>query len=151
LAGELTHKGGADARGFVGLAFHIDAERNLYEAIYLRMANGRLNDPQPPAPRIERAIQYVAHPDFHFNVSRTRFPGRYERGADIALGRWHHLRLEVGGRHARVMVDGIEALVVDDLHYGGRSGSVGLFVDDGSRGYFHRLSVMSKASAGADS
>jgi hypothetical protein len=51
------------------------------------MTNGRLNDPAPPAPRIERAIQYVAHPDFHFAVSREQFPGRYEKGADIAIGR----------------------------------------------------------------
>src|SRR5262249_36094876 len=86
IGGELTNRGGAAARGFVGVAFHIDTARNRYEAMYLRMANGRLNDPPPPAPRIDRAIQYVAHPDFHFNVSRRRFPGRYERGADIALG-----------------------------------------------------------------
>jgi hypothetical protein len=40
----------------------------------------------------------VAHPDFHFAVSRAAFPGRYEQGADVALGRWHRLRLEVRGR-----------------------------------------------------
>ena len=148
LAGELTNKGGADARGFVGVAFHIDADNRRYEAIYLRMTNGRLNRPQPPAPRIDRAIQYVAHPDFHFNVSRARVPGRYERGADVALGRWHHLRIEIAGPRARALLDGNEALVVDDLHYGGRSGSVGLFVDDGSRGYFHQLQVV--RAAGAD-
>jgi hypothetical protein len=141
VASELTHKGGADARGFVGVAFHVVAERNLYEAVYLRMANGRLNAPLPPAPRVDRAIQYVAHPNFHFNVSRTQFPGRYERGADVALGRWHRLRLEIEGRHARVLVDGNEALVVEDLRYSELGGSVGLFIDDGSRGFFHGLSV----------
>jgi len=49
------------------------------------------------APRIDRAIQYVAHPDFHFFVSRDKFPGRYGHGADVALGRWHKVRLEIGG------------------------------------------------------
>jgi len=146
VASELTNKGGADARGFVGVAFHVVPERNAYEAVYLRMANGRLNAPLPPAPRIDRAIQYVAHPDFHYNVSRTQFPGRYERGADVALGRWHHLRVEIEGRDARVQVDGREALVVEDLHYSGQGGAVGLFIDDGSRGFFHRLSIYSAAN-----
>jgi hypothetical protein len=142
IAGELTGKGGPDARGFVGLAFHINADLSTYEAVYLRMSNGRLNDPKPPAPRIDRAIQYVAHPDFHFNVSREKFPGRYERGAAIALGRWQRLRLEIQGARARALVDGDEALVVDDLRYAGRRGPVGLWVGDGSRGLFRQLSVL---------
>jgi hypothetical protein len=78
---------------------------------------------------------------FHFEVSREAFPGRYEKGADIAIGRWHRLRLEVQGRHLRVLVDGVEVLAVDDLHYAGRRGPVGLFVGDGSCGLFTNLSV----------
>ena len=149
VGGELTHKGGADARGFVGVAFHVIPERNIFEAFYLRMANGRLNAPLPPAPRIDRAIQYAAHPDFHYNVSRAQFPGRYERGADVALGRWHRLRVEIEGRRARALVDGNEALVVEGLHYGGQGGAVGLFIDDGSRGFFHGLSVRNAPSHAA--
>ncbi|MGZ5040033.1 MAG: twin-arginine translocation signal domain-containing protein [Usitatibacter sp.] len=141
VGAELTGKGQRDARGFAGIAFHIDEDREEYEAVYLRMTNGRLNEPRPPAPLVERAIQYVAHPDFHFNVSRQKFPGRYERGADIALGRWHRLRLEIQGSRARALVDGREALAVDDLHYAGRRGAVGLWIDDGSRGFFSALDV----------
>jgi hypothetical protein len=80
LGAELTGKGPPDARGFVGVAFHISDGSQTYECIYLRMTNGRLNDPAPPAPRIERAIQYVAHPDFHFAVSREQFPGPLRKG-----------------------------------------------------------------------
>jgi hypothetical protein len=149
VASELTHKGGADARGFVGVAFHVVPERNIFEVIYLRMANGRLNAPLPPAPRVDRAIQYAAHPDFHYNVSRTRFPGRYERGAEIALGRWHRLRVEIEGPRARALVDGNEALVVEDLRYGGQGGAVALFIDDGSRGFFHGLSILGAARQAA--
>jgi len=141
IGAELTGRGGADARGFAGLAFHISDDFATHEAIYLRMTNGRLNVPPPPAPRIDRAIQYVAHPDFHFWVSRERFPGRYEKGADIAAGRWFRYRLEIDGRRARALVDGAEVLAVDDLHYPGRRGLVGLFVDDGSRGFFREFKI----------
>ena len=141
IGAELTGKGAPDARGFAGLSFHIDRDLQAHESVYLRMANGRLNLPQPPPPRIDRAIQYVAHPDFHFAVSREKFPGRYERAADIGLGRWHRLRLEIRGSRLRAVVDGVEALAVDDLHYAGRRGAVGLFIDDGSRGFFANLDV----------
>lgn len=142
IAGEfIPGKAPSHVRGFVGLAFHVSADLTTFEAIYLRLSNGRLNEVQPPAPRIDRAIQYVAHPDFHFDVSRQKFPGRYERGADIALGRWHRFRIEVHASRARALVDGKEALAVEDLRYPGRRGGVGLWVGEGSRGYFHRLTI----------
>ena len=142
IGAELTGKGAPDDRGFAGLSFHIGPDFETHETVYLRMTNGRLNEPPPPPPRIDRAVQYVAHPDFHFDVSRDAFPGRYEKGADIAIGRWHRLRLEVRGTHLRGLVDGDEVLTVDDLHYAGRRGPVGLFVGDGSRGFFTDLSVL---------
>jgi hypothetical protein len=142
IGAELTGKGAPDDRGFAGLSFHIGPDFETHETVYLRMTNGRLNVPPPLSPRIDRAIQYVAHPDFHFDVSRDAFPGRYEKGADIAIGRWHRLRLEVQGTHLRALVDGVEVLTVDDLHYAGRRGPVGLFVGDGSRGFFTDLSVL---------
>jgi hypothetical protein len=84
----------------------------------------------------------VAHPDFHFAISREKYPGRYEKGADIALGRWHRFRLEIEGPRLRALVDGVEALAVNDLHYAGRRGAIGLFVDDGSRGFFTNLGIL---------
>ena len=141
VAGELTGRGAPDDRGFVGLSFHIGDGFLTHETVYLRMTNGRLNVPPPPAPRIDRAIQYVADPGFHFSDSRTAFPGRYEKGADIALGRWHRLRLEIQGAGLRALVDGVEALVVDDLRFAGRRAPVGLFVGDGSRGYFRDVVI----------
>jgi hypothetical protein len=142
IGGELTGRGAPDDRAFVGLSFHIAPAFAGHETVYLRMTNGRLNDPLPPAPRIDRAIQYVADPGFHFSDSRERYPGRYEKGADIALGRWHRLRLEIAGQRLRALVDGREALVVEDLRFAGRRGPVGLFVGDGSRGFFRDLSVV---------
>jgi hypothetical protein len=141
VAGVLSGKGAPDDRGFVGLSFHITPNLRNHETVYLRMTNGRLNVPPPPMPRIERAIQYVADPGFHFSDSREQFPGRYEKGADIALGRWHRLRLEIAGPRLRALVDSAPVLAVEDLHFGGRRGPVGLFVGDGSTGYFRELRV----------
>src|SRR5262249_52823059 len=97
--------------------------------------------PVPPAPRIDRAVQYVADPGFHFSDSREKFPGRYEKGADIAIGRWFRYRLEIAGARIRALVEGVEGLAVNGMHFGGRSGPVGLFVGDGSRGFFRELKI----------
>ena len=142
IGGELTGKGAPDDRGFVGLSFHISPDLQSHETVYLRMTNGRLNVPPPPEPRLSRAIQYVADPGFHFSESREWFPGRYEKGADIGVARWHRLGLEIRGPHLRAFVDGKEALVVEDLRFSGRRGPVGLFVGDGSRGLFRELRVL---------
>lgn len=141
VAGAINGRGDRDARAFVGLAFHIGSDAKDFEAIYLRMTNGSKNVPPPPAPRNVRAVQYVAHPDFHFDVSRSRFPGKYEAAAPVALGTWHTLRLEIEGKKLRALVDGTEVLVVDDLRLAGRTGGIGLWVDDGTTGYFTNLRV----------
>jgi 3-keto-disaccharide hydrolase len=141
IGAELTGKGAPDDRGFVGLSFHILPDYLSHETVYLRMTNGRLNVPPPPAPRIDRAVQYVADPGFHFSDSREKFPGRYEKGADIAVGRWFRYRLEIAGRRVRALVDGVEVLAVDDMRFAGRTGPVGLFVGDGSRGFFRELRI----------
>jgi len=111
IGAELTGKGAPDDRGFAGLSFHIGPDFETHETVYLRMTNGRLNVPPPPSPRIDRAIQYVAHPDFHFDVSRDAFPGRYEKGVDIAIGHLGiigkaHRRLELGAVLAYALGDG---------------------------------------------
>ena len=145
IAGEINSKGQADARGFVGIAFHLSEDSRTYEAVYLRMGNGTLNVPPPQAPRNVRAVQYVAHPNFHFSVSRQQAPGRYEKAAPVALGRWHHLKLDIRDSELRASVDGLEVLHVVDLKYGSRMGKIGLWVDDGSRGYFTNMQI-TKAS-----
>jgi hypothetical protein len=111
--------------------------------VYLRMTNGRLTQPTPDEPRMSRAIQYVAHPDFHFEVSRDTFPGVYERGANIGPAMWIRLRLEVSGGRLRAFInnEAVPALTVDDLKLAGTAGKVGLWVGDGTTGYFADVSV----------
>ena len=114
---------------------------NGVEAVYLRMTNGSLNDPPPPAPRNAYAVQYIAFPDRSWRRLRQEFPNRYERAAPVALGTWHRLRLEIAGARVRALVDGQEVLVIDDLSFPDRAGRIGLWVDDGTAGYFANLTV----------
>lgn len=142
VAGEINGKGAPDARGFVGIAFHVPEDLKTYDMVYLRMSNGSKNNPVPPEPRNVRAVQYVAHPDFHFNVSREKFPGQYEAAAPVALSTWHKLRLEINGATATAFVDGKKVLTVNDLRFPNRKGRIALWVDDGSAGYFSNLKVI---------
>jgi hypothetical protein len=146
LAGELNGKGTPSARAFVGVAFHIPADRSTYEAVYLRMKNGRLAKPTPPEPIISRAIQYTAHPDFHWPVSRKDFPGQYEKGANIAPGMWIRLRLEISEIEMKAFINDEKepALTVGDLKFGNATGKIGLWVDDGTSAYFSNLRIRQK-------
>ena len=71
-----------------------------------------------------------------------RFPAATKEAPTSPSAAGRRLRLEVQGTHLRALVDGAEVLTVDDLHYAGRRGPVGLFVGDGSRGFFTNLSIL---------
>ena len=144
IAGEVNGKGAQDARGFVGIAFRINKDASKFEAIYLRMTNGLKADPPPPPPRNERAIQYFSYPDWRFSRFRKEFPGQYEKGANIGPKLWIPFRLEINGTTAKAYVNNEPepALTVTDLKMGADArGSVGLWVDDGSDGYFSNLRI----------
>ncbi|QLQ33582.1 MAG: DUF1080 domain-containing protein [Candidatus Thiothrix singaporensis] len=141
LASTIPEGSGGMARGFIGIAFRVAPDLNSYEAVYLRPANGRIDDPE----RRTRALQYISHPDFHFDVSRKTNPGVYETGADIGLGEWIKLRIEVDGATAKVYVNGQQLLTVNDLKLGAtRSGGVALWVNPGSKAYFANLVITPK-------
>jgi hypothetical protein len=146
IAAEVNGKGAPDARAFAGVAFHIPPDFSKYEAVYLRMTNGRLVQPAPPEPRISRAIQYTAHPDFHWQVSRKDFPGKYERGANIAPAMWIHFRLEISGSQVKAYVNDEKepALTVEDMKLGNTTGKIGLWLDDGTAAYFSNIKIEKK-------
>ena len=135
--------GGANSRGFAGVAFHLSENAEEFEAVYLRMDNGTLNTPPPQSPRDVRAIQYLAHPGFHFDGSREQAPGQYESGAPVRLGDWHRLRIEVDGADLVAFVDGAEVLRIGDLKRAGYSGRIAMWIGDGSTAYFRNLVIRS--------
>ena len=143
FAAEDNGEAGADVRGFAGLSFHVSPDEQQWDAIYLRMTNGRLARPTPGEPRIQRAIQYISLPGWDWPVSREKAPGQYEKGANIAPRTWNHLRIELDGNQARAYVnhEAEPALVVKDLKRTNQGGAVGLWVGDGTAAYFRNLVV----------
>ena len=141
VAARINGKGAPDVRGFVGLAFHIDAKMETFEAVYLRMTNGSRNNPMPPAPRNVFAVQYISYPDHYWRKLRQEHPNVYEKAAPVAIESWHKLRLEIAGGTAHAFVDGEKVLTITDLKFPNRNGRIGLWVDDGTAGHFSDLKV----------
>jgi hypothetical protein len=133
------------ARGFAGIAYRIAPDDQAFECVYARPANGRQEN--PPSPRDRRAIQYFAFPEWKFDRLRTEHPdGPYEAGADIGLGKWFRLQLEVSATTLRATIDGNAVLSVPQTKAVPQSGALGLWVDIGTEAYFANLEVRAQAS-----
>jgi hypothetical protein len=142
VAGSPLPDAPADARGFIGVAFRIDADGGTFgcEGLYIRPSNGRAEDQV----RRNHSTQYFAYPGYDFARFRREAPERYEAYADLVTGEWTHLRIEVAGSRARFYVgDATQpTLIVNDLKRGRDShGAVGLWVGVGTDGHFRNLSI----------
>ena len=130
----------AYARGFIGVAFRINKDDTSFEGMYIRPTNGRSEDQL----RRNRSTQYFSFPDYKFDRLREECPGVYESYADIGLDEWIDIRIEVEGPRARMFLGGGNqpVLIVNDLKHGSHaSGSVGLWVDVGTEGFFKDLRI----------
>ena len=143
LAGEPGSGGGAGARGFVGVAFRVSADRQTYDAFYLRPTNGRADDQV----RRNHSAQYISHPDWPWFRLRQESPERYESYVDIQPGAWIHVKIEVDGARARLYVNGAEqpTLVVSDVKTGASGkGGVGLWIEGSTVAHFANLVITKK-------
>lgn len=142
IAGKPLASAGEQARGFVGIAFRITDGGN-FECIYLRPTNGRAEDQV----RRNHSVQYSAHPDFPFNVSRKEAPEKYESYVDLAVGEWTKIKIVVDGQTARLYVHGAPqpTLIVNDLKHGpDEAGAIGLMIGPGTDAHFANLVVTPK-------
>jgi hypothetical protein len=139
VAGRPTEGSNAGARGFIGVAFHINADVSEYECIYLRPTNGRANDQL----RRNHSSQYVSYPDFPWRRLREAEPGKYESYVDLVPGKWTPIKIEVSGTTAKLFVHGAEqpTLIVNDLKLGEVGGAIALRIGPGTEGYFSNLRV----------
>jgi hypothetical protein len=139
VASDLAPDAPDYARGFIGVAFRIDAA-GRFESVYLRPTNSMSDDQV----RRNHSVQYAAYPDFQFGKLRTTFPERYETYADIATGRWIHMRIVVEGQVATLFLDGSQrpAFIVNDLKLGeAQRGGVGIWLESGTIAHFRNLRI----------
>lgn len=144
LAGAPAPGAGDGARGFVGLAFRVQAAPGdgpaVYDAFYLRPTNGRALDQE----RRNHTTQYISHPEWTWSRLRRETPSRYESYVDMLPDTWTRVRIDVQGDTARLFVHGQEqpSLIVTDVKTGavGRGG-VALWIGPGSVAHFRNLVV----------
>lgn len=128
------------SRGFIGLAFRINENNSRFESFYIRPTNGMINDPI----RKNRAFQYFSYPKYTFSYFRDQGITDFEGPALIALNEWITLKIDIKDSKGIFYINDLKktVLVVDDLKLGADArGSVGIFVDDGTEGYFKDLKI----------
>jgi hypothetical protein len=128
------------ARGFIGVAFHINNSNTKYESIYIRPVNARVDDQV----RRNHSIQYYSYPDYKFDRLRKDSPERYESYADMEMNKWITIRIDVKGTQAKLFLNNNKqpSLVVNDLKLGADlAGAVALWVEVGTEGYFKDLKI----------
>ncbi|MBN8650824.1 MAG: hypothetical protein J0L67_05330 [Cytophagales bacterium] len=140
VAGTTLPNAGEGARGFIGLAFRVrNTDSIRYECFYIRPTNGRAEDQL----RRNHSVQYISHPKYTWFKLREENPGAYESYADMVIGEWTHLKIEVKDDKARLYVNGASqpCLIVQDLKSGKSSGAIALWVGPGTDGYFSNLQI----------
>jgi hypothetical protein len=128
-----------NARGFIGVAFRVQAHPDSFECLYVRPTNARCDDQQ----RRNHSVQYTCGPAFSFRRLRAESPETYEAYADMETGAWTHLKVEVAGTKARLYVNHASqpALIVNDLKLGDTRGAIALWSHTFTDGYFANLRV----------
>lgn len=137
----------APAAGFIGLFFRVDEKDSAFESIYLRPKVGRA------VKQLFRnhAVQYISYPHAKFETLRKNYPpGAYESSAPVALKEWITMRLEINGETAEMFINDMKysSFIVDKMLGKNKKGSIGLYVDIGTIGYFKDLKVIKRALQG---
>ncbi len=130
------------ARGFIGIAFRVQAGGSKLELFYIRPTNGRADDQL----RRNHSAQYESFPDWPWNRLRQEAPGVYESYTDLETGAWTGIKIAVAGAKAKLYVNGAAqpCLFVNDLKLAPAKGAVALWVGPGTDGYFSNLRVTSQ-------
>lgn len=130
------------ARGFIGVAYRVDQENRNFDAIYLRPSNGRADDQL----RRNHTVQYFSYPDYKFSRLRKEANGLYETYADVGLNEWIDVRIDFQGKKADLYINNqkFPSFIVTEMLGTSKKGSIALWVDIGTVGYFKDLKVIQK-------
>lgn len=129
--------------GFIGVYFKIQKNDSAFEGIYVRPKVGRINN------QLFRnhAVQYISYPHYKFDTLRKIAPFKYEGSAPVALNEWIKMRIEVNGETAEMFINDMKysTFIVDKMLGKNKMGSIGLYVDIGTIGYFKDLKVTKRS------
>nr|WP_315161492.1 hypothetical protein [uncultured Flavobacterium sp.] len=130
------------ARGFIGVAYRVEQENKNFDAIYLRPSNGRADDQL----RRNHTIQYFSYPGNTFGRLRKEANGLYETYADIGLNEWIDVRIELQDEKAVLYINNQKSpsFIVTKMLGTSKKGSIALWVEIGTIGYFKDLKVTMK-------
>ncbi len=137
---ELELKGrNQPGQSFVGIAFH-GQDNTTFDAVYLRPFNFGVAE----AEHRSHSVQYISLPKYDWSDLRKSYPGKYESALAPAPTpeSWVKLKLVLEGRKVSAFVNGADqpALSIEllsDRH----TGKLGLWVGNGSDGWFRNLTV----------
>ena len=135
-----------NSQGFIGMYFRIRNDDNAFEAIYLRPNVGR----SPIQAMRNHSVQYFAYPGYKFDVLRQEAPGLYETYAEIGLDEWITMRIHVMGERAELYINEAKfpSFIVNKMKGTSSAGTIGLYVDIGTEGYFKGLKIISSINPG---
>lgn len=131
------------AQGFIGLAFRIKKDNSAFESIYFRPNVGRSENQMAR----NHTVQYFAYPDYKFErLRKPEYRGQYETYADVGLNEWITMRIEIIEKKAKLYVNNQQhaSFIVGEMLSSSKSGSIGLWVDIGTEGYFKELTYKKK-------
>lgn len=137
---ELEIKGkNQPGQSFVGIAFH-GRDNRVFDGVYLRPFNFQAATQEQRS----HSIQYISMPEHDWRNLRTSHPGKYEAAITPAPApeSWVKLKLVLEGKTVSAFVNGAEkpALMVELLN-NRLGGKIGLWVGNGSDGWFRNLKV----------
>ena len=138
---ELEIKG-KDVRGksFVGVAFH-GKDDATFDGVYFRPFNFRSKEKK------SNAVQYISMPEHDWFALRKAFPGKYENEIAPAPDpeSWFHIKVVVDYPSVKAYVNGSAepSLAVEQISES-QAGKVGLWVGNGSDGWFRNVTIDQK-------
>lgn len=139
---ELDIKGkNSPGQSFVGFAIH-GASDETFDAIYFRPFNFENPD------RNTHSIQYISMPDNDWSSLRSAFPGKFENTINPVpepVDDWFHTKIVVDFPNVKVFVNDSDKATLEIEQLSDRKqGKVGLWVGNGSEGWFKNIKIVNK-------
>jgi len=126
-------------QSFVGIAFH-GTDNKTFDAVYFRPFNFQSTDPV----RKIHAVQYVAYPDYPWQILREKFNGKFEKAVIPTPNgnEWFHVKITIKYPVVTVFVNGNQepSLTIEKLNTR-KTGKIGIWVGNNSDGDFANLQI----------